>query len=110
MRQMSALLVLYAVVACADGVNSDESDPRYPRVPEIQVSPATSSLQPGDSVQLNVSFRNVATQAVSWTSLDAAVASVNATGVVHGIARGTTQIRVATSSGDLVAKVSVQVR
>ncbi len=72
-------------------------------VAAVTVSPATASLQAGAAAQLTAvttdSAGNPLTgRTVSWTSLDSTVAPVSASGLVKGVATGTTTIT-ATSEG-----------
>src|SRR6266571_3427451 len=72
-------------------------------VAAVTVSPATAILQAGAAAQLTAvttdSAGNPLTgRTVSWTSLDSTVATVSASGLVKGVATGTTTIT-ATSEG-----------
>ena len=63
----------------------------------VQVAPATASVLTGSTQQLVVTPRDSAGQAltgrtVSWASLNAAVATVNASGLVTGVTAGTATI------------------
>src|SRR6266516_501477 len=74
-------------------------------VAAVTVSPATASLQAGAAAQLTAvttdSAGNPLTgRTVSWTSLDSTVAPVSASGLVKGVATGTTTIT-ATSEGKI---------
>jgi trimeric autotransporter adhesin len=67
----------------------------------IQVSPTNASIRAGDSQPFSAAFDadpGVST-AVTWTSADNAIATVNTAGLVTGVAPGTTTIR-ATSVAD----------
>lgn len=70
-------------------------------VRSMQVNPSNASIRAGDTQNFSVTFDADAgvSQAVTWTSGDAAVATVSATGVVTGVTAGTTTIR-ATSVAD----------
>jgi hypothetical protein len=63
-------------------------------VQSVTVSPAAVSLQVGESVELTatVSATGGASQAVSWSSSDSSVASVDSSGVVTGVAAGSATI------------------
>ena len=72
-------------------------------VASVTVTPASGSLDTGDSLTLSAVARNARGDAlpaasIAWTSRDTAVAIVSATGVTHGIWPGTARI-VATSEG-----------
>lgn len=65
----------------------------------ISVSPSTMSLGAGAAAQLTATVTGAADPAVSWSSSVPTVASVSPTGVVTGLASGTTTIT-ATSVAD----------
>jgi len=72
-------------------------------VASITVSPSSATLHPGDTVQLTAtphdSAGNVlAGRTITWSSDSGAVATVNSSGVVTGVAAGAATIR-ATSEG-----------
>ena len=72
-------------------------------VASVSVSPASSTVQIGSTVQLSATTRdannNVLTgRAVSWSTANAAIASVSASGLVTGVASGSVQVT-ATSEG-----------
>jgi uncharacterized protein YjdB len=72
-------------------------------VATVTVAPASSTLDPGGTVQLTATTRdannNVLTgRSVIWTSANSSVASVNSSGLVTAVAQGSTQIT-ATSEG-----------
>ena len=81
---------------------SAQTPPAAP-VASVSVSPATGTLQTGGTVQFSAVTRdasgNVLTgRAVTWTSSNAVIASVSSSGLVTGVAVGTTTIS-ATSEG-----------
>jgi len=72
-------------------------------VATVTVSPATASVQVGATVQLSATTRdangNVLTgRTIGWTSSNTSVATVSASGLVSGVAAGSSQIT-ATSEG-----------
>lgn len=70
-------------------------------VRSMQVNPTNASIRAGDTQNFSVTFDADAgvSQSVTWTSGDAAIATVSATGVVSGVSAGATTIR-ATSVAD----------
>ncbi|NNA69501.1 phage tail tube protein [Pseudomonas gessardii] len=67
----------------------------------VAVTPATASVAVGATVDLEAAVTPVgASQLVTWTTSDATKASVSATGLVKGVAVGTTTIT-ATSKADV---------
>jgi len=77
----------------------------------VSVSPTTSTLLVGETVQLNetVSPSNATNQNVSWSSSNSSVATVNSNGLVTAIAQGNTNITVTTEDGDFTATVTITV-
>ncbi|MBO4547993.1 MAG: Ig domain-containing protein, partial [Abditibacteriota bacterium] len=70
------------------------------------------TLDKGASVTLKatVSPSDAANKAVTWTSYDTSIATVDANGKVKGIAPGTTTVRVKTRDGGFTAKCKVTVK
>ncbi len=94
-----SLLILASYLAC--GVADPEVDDTT--VATVDVTPATAGVVVGESVQLTVTLRDAAGnalsgQSVSWTSSDVLIAAVSTNGTVTGVAVGTVAVR-ATSSG-----------
>jgi uncharacterized protein YjdB len=67
----------------------------------VSVYPKTMGIVVGDSgtVTATLSPTNPTNPAISWTSLNPSVATISQTGIVRGIATGTTKIYVKTSDG-----------
>lgn len=70
-------------------------------VTTVDVTPAAVSVNAGDTVQLSVVVNGNAgvSQVVTWTSVDGTIATVDADGLVTGVATGTTTVT-ATSAAD----------
>ena len=76
------------------------SSPAAAAVTSVEVSPATASIEEGETVQLTVVVSPAAaSSAVTWSSSDEAKATVDATGLVTGVAAGSATIT-ATSVAD----------
>lgn len=58
----------------------------------VRISPAAVFVAQGDSVRLTATVEGIAAQTVQWRSVDPAVATVSASGVVRGQAQGTAVI------------------
>jgi uncharacterized protein YjdB len=85
------------IVAWAPATASNPTPPSPPPVARVSVAPATVSLLPGDSTQVNVTVSDTAgnaltDRAVTWSSSNTAIATVSATGVVRSIAQGSAVI------------------
>lgn len=80
-------------------------------VSRIEVTPSTSTLDEGQSVQLQATARdasgNVVDAALTWSSDSPAVAQVSSGGRVTGVAAGSTTIRVQAGGVTGSAQVSV---
>ena len=95
-RPVTACLTVLA--ACSGG-----SEPPPP-VASVQVTPASSSLTPGQTTQLTASPRDAQGNAltdrvITWSSTSAAVASVSSSGLVTALTVGGPVTIVATSEG-----------
>ncbi|MBC7935140.1 MAG: Ig-like domain-containing protein [Rhizobacter sp.] len=77
----------------------------------VTVSPTTASISAGATVQLTATVNpaNATNQTVSWSSSNTAVATVNATGLVSGVAAGSATITVTTQSGSRTATSTITV-
>lgn len=111
---VSAVLWAYA---CGDGTTDPPPQPPPPDPPRattLTVTPATAELTAfGASVQLAAEVRDqngsvMAGVAVVWSSGDAAVATIDASGLVTAVANGTTTITVAAGSISGSATVTVK--
>ena len=109
MRPQRLLLTISAVAsatlwvyACGDGTTEPPApDPLLPTT--VTVSPATATVVEGDTLRLTATATNVYGQAVTgvefvWASGDTAVAVVDASGLVTGVAAGQVQVT-ATAAG-----------
>jgi uncharacterized protein YjdB len=77
----------------------------------LQISKTTLGMNPAQMVTLSVAFLpvNAVTQAVTWSSSNTAVATVNANGVVTAVTTGSATITVGTTGGKLSATCQVTV-
>ncbi|HXB07989.1 MAG TPA: Ig-like domain-containing protein, partial [Puia sp.] len=77
----------------------------------VTVSPGTATVAAGLTTQLTatVAPANATNQAVSWTTSNAAVATVSGTGLVTGVAAGTAVITATTADGGKTATATVTV-
>ena len=77
----------------------------------VTLDKATDSVEVGSTTQLTatVAPSNATNQAVSWSSSNTSVATVNSSGVVTGVAAGSAVITVTTSDGNKTATCTVTV-
>ncbi len=77
----------------------------------VSLSPTHATVSAGLTTQLTatVAPANASNQAVTWTSNNTAVATVNATGLVTGVAAGTAIITVTTADQGKTAKDTITV-
>ena len=80
-------------------------------VTSVAVSPTTASVAIGGTSQLTatISPSNATNKAVTWSSSNTAVATVNTTGLVTGITVGSATITVTTQNGNKVATATINV-
>jgi uncharacterized protein YjdB len=80
-------------------------------VTSVAMSPTTASITVGATRQLTgtISPTNATNQGKTWSSSNAAVATVNASGLVTGVSAGTATITVTTSNGAKTATCAVTV-
>jgi hypothetical protein len=97
-RSLIAVCGLAMLAACGDDVSVTA-----PPTPDVVISGAPSqAIKVGDKVQLS------ANQGVTWASSAATIASVDANGLVTGVAAGSASIT-ATSTADATKKASVSI-
>lgn len=92
----SSTVLLACVLACGGGGDSGTGPvppPVVPVVTTVQVTPSTSSIVAGDSVQLSARVKDqtgatMNGKAVTWSSSNPSVATVTVNGLVAGVAQG----------------------
>ena len=80
-------------------------------VTSVSVSPTTSTIVIGGTRQLTATVlpANATNKSVTWSSSNAAVATVNSSGLVTGIAAGSATITVTTQDGNFTASCEITV-
>ena len=111
-RRWLAVTLCGAVSACAG--DGGPSGPSPTDVASVDVTPSVVAMSVGEARQLAASPKNAAGVLVSgksavWSSVNAAVASVDATGLVRGIAGGSVTISATVSGKVGTAAVTVTV-
>ncbi|MEB8022831.1 Ig-like domain-containing protein [Raoultella ornithinolytica] len=93
----------------ADTVVFEIADPIA--VTGVTVAPATASIVVGSTQQLNATIApsNATNQAITWTSSDEDVATVNANGLVTAVDAGTATITATTGDGGKTATSAITV-
>jgi beta-glucanase (GH16 family) len=93
------------------GPNPDPGTPGNVAVSGVAVTPPTSQVEVGKSVQLsaNVSPSNATNKAVNWSVSNTSIASVNASGSVSGLAPGTVTVTARTADGNKTATATITV-
>lgn len=81
------------------------------RVAGVGISPQNTSVAVGSNrnTSLTVEPANATNKSVTYTSTDPLIATVNASGVIRGVAVGTCQVRVQSNDSGLSAYVNVTV-
>ena len=119
MLRVVVLAVPLWALACGDGTTEPPAPPPDPpRAAAVTVTPTTAQLTAlGATVQLSAEVRdqngNVMTgAAVTWSSGDAAVATVDATGQVTAVGNGTVMVSATagSASGSATVMVAQEVR
>ena len=109
----AALLAAVSLFACGDGGTEPRFPDDFPWPTVVTITPATAALHAlGATVQLAAEVRDqngnvMANVAVSWSSGDAAVAAVDATGLVRGVAEGVATITAAAGEARGTSEISV---
>ena len=104
-RSLFAVGAVLGLAACGDDVSvTPPPDPVPATIASVSVTPASVTIGVGEKVILTSSVTTTAgtgtpATTVTWSSANAAIASVSAAGEVTGVAVGTTTIR-ATSTAD----------
>ena len=108
MQQVSRKLLFAGVLAfgtlaaaCGDKINIVAPTTPVPTITGVTVTPQNAAINVGTSITLSASVTGDASLAktVTWTTSNAAVATVDGTGKVTGISQGTVTI-IATSTAD----------
>ncbi|MXW68283.1 MAG: hypothetical protein F4Z72_14965 [Gemmatimonadales bacterium] len=106
-------LIAALLVGCGGSADTMQPDAAPPRPASIEVSPATVALSAlGDTVRLHAEVRDqdgrrMESIAVSWTSNDLTVATVNETGLVAAEGNGAATVTATTGSASGSVTVSV---
>jgi hypothetical protein len=103
--------IILIALSCGDG--DDGTDPGPEPVATVEVSPASASIVPGETVQLTATPRDAAgttltDRDVSWSSNNAAVATVSDAGLVTGVADGEAVITATSEDESGSATITVQ--
>ena len=101
------------VTATSDEASGSASLVVAQRAAAVEVAPATATLAPGDTVRLTATATDanshaLAAAAFTWTSSDAAVASVDGAGLVEALADGTATITASADGAQGTAQISVE--
>ncbi len=109
----AAIPALVVMHACGDG-GTEPPPPDLPRPTTVTVSPATAQLTAlGATVQLSAEVRDqnggvMAGATVSWSSNAAAVATVDASGLVTGVAEGMATITAMAGDASGTSEITVE--
>ena len=80
------------VVLAAASLVAVACDSTKPLPPAVLVSPASLTLEDGQSAKITATLRNPKSRSVTWTSSNTTIAKVDATGSVTAVANGTATI------------------
>ena len=111
-RRTAAWLAAAAVWSCSGSATTDASAGGG-TIASIEVSPPTSSLAVGAQLPLTAVARDidgkiVPSASLVWSVRDPSIASVSSSGVVTGVALGTTQVAASANGKSGIAAITVQ--
>ena len=115
-RVWTVLVGVTLAAACGGGDSPSPTAlptvPDPPRATTVTVSRTTAELDVGETVQLTAEVRDqnsnvMAAATVTWTSSAGSVATVNASGLVTGVAEGTATITASAGSAQGTAHIAV---
>jgi len=94
----------------ATGCDGSTTEPR--RATQLSIAPSKSSVEVGDTVRLTAAPRDADDRSVSgvliaWHSTDPTVASVDSSGLVRGLRKGSSTIRATAEGLEALAGISV---
>jgi hypothetical protein len=100
---MAALLLV--------GISSCKKDPVIVKASGVTLDQTTATVRIGTPLKLTASIApfDATDKTVTWTTLDAAIATVAADGTITGVAAGTTDITVKTTDGLFTSKCAVTI-
>ena len=103
--------ILFAAVALLLTACGSKDTPAATAVSSVSVTPASVDMKVGQSVQLTATVlpENAANKAVSWTSSDASIASVDQNGKLSALQEGSATITATTQDGGKTATCRVSV-
>ncbi len=112
---MPLVATLWLLAACGgEGGTNVPPNPPDPQVAQVEVTAAAATVQEGESVQLlaraaTASGATVSGKTFTWQSSNAAVATVDGTGLVRGVAAGSATITAAESASGTSGALAVTV-
>jgi len=105
-------ILLFAFITLILTASCKKDDPAAKKIASISISPSSPSVAVGGTQQLiaNIEPADVAQKEVIWISNDQKIATVDAAGLVTGLAKGTTTITaVATDGSNVKGTVTVNI-
>ena len=97
-----------ALLAAATCLGAAACESAEPLPPAVFVDPSALTLEDGQTRKLTATLRNARVLAVRWSSTNPAIATVDATGLVTGVANGSATI-IAKMTEDTTVSTSVPV-
>jgi hypothetical protein len=109
LRHCSTTTLVWAILSCGSDGGTGPAVP----VATVTVTPPTSTIAPGGTVQLQAATQDaggasLTGREITWSSSDNAVATVSSTGLVTGVAGGTATITGSSEGKSGTAAVVVQ--
>ena len=101
-----SFLIASFALGCG-GADSSGPTETTPTIPTTTLMAASATVAIGGSVQRRVFFGNQLIEAAAWKSADNAIATVSSSGIVTGVAAGTTTIEASAGSNKWSAEITV---
>lgn len=106
---LAALLAMTNFIGCKND-DDDDGDVATVAVEKVEITSTETDVEVGKTITLTakVSPENATDKTVTWTSADTAIATVDSTGKVTGVAAGT--VKITAKAGEKTAEVDVTVK
>lgn len=113
LRALVPLAFASAIIGCGGGGGDTPTTPTPVAVATVELSASTVDLAPNGTAQLTATARSSSGTALtdrsfSWAVVSPAVASVSASGLVTGVADGTTTVTVTSEGKSAAATINVR--
>lgn len=107
---LAALLAMTNFIGCKNDDDDGDETVATVAVEKVEITSTETDVEVGKTITLTakVSPENATDKTVTWTSADTAIATVDSTGKVKGVAAGT--VKITAKAGEKTAEVDVTVK